>query len=54
MSMPAPDPSLPRPNHLDPYQIQKWDRLVEELRALNAQLEYISLMLRLGSRKPGP
>jgi len=54
MSTPTPDPSLPRPNHLDEQQIQKWDRLVEELRELNAQLEYISLMLRIGSRKPKP
>lgn len=52
MSSPAPEPSLPRPNHLDEQQIQKWDRLVEELRELNAQLEYISLMLRIGTRMP--
>lgn len=54
MPTPTPEPPLPRPNHLDEQQIQKWDRLVEELRELNAQLEYISLMLRIGSRKPAP
>ena len=48
---PLPDPpeTPPVPNSPE-AQAVRWQALLEELRRLNAKLEYVSLMLRLGVR----
>jgi len=50
-TMPQPPrPSNPPPSGLT--QAERWQALLLELRTLNAQLEYVRLMLRLGVRQP--
>ena len=48
-------PQPPRPSHPSSSgltQAERWQALLVELRTLNAQLEYVRLMLRLGVRQP--
>lgn len=52
-SMP-PTPPSPQRHHLsDDERLLKMRQLHDELNKLNAQLEYLGLMLRLGARKDG-
>jgi hypothetical protein len=41
-------PPEPKPQMPDPTQAERWESLLQELRELNAKLEYVRLMLRLG------
>jgi hypothetical protein len=48
---PIPDqPKAPQPPRPGLTQAERWQALLEQLRTLNAKLEYVRLMLRLGVR----
>lgn len=48
-----PDESpAPPPRNL--AQVRQWQLLVDELNRLNAQLEYLKLMLKLDLKRRGP
>jgi len=49
--IPDQDPT-PRPGGIT--QIRRWQLLVDELNRLNAQLEYLKLMLKLDLRRRDP
>lgn len=38
----------------NPTHVRQWQLLVEELNRLNAQLEYLKLMLKLDLKRRGP
>jgi hypothetical protein len=44
----------PTPYPGNPTQVRQWQLLVEELNRLNAQLEYLKLMLKLDLKRRGP
>lgn len=46
------DSPAPHPGH--PAHIRQWQLLVEELNRLNAQLEYLKLMLKLDLKRRRP
>lgn len=48
-ALPPDQPPPPRP--AGEAQEQRWQALLEELRTLNARLEYVRLMLKLGVRR---
>lgn len=44
----APDPHQPRPPAPSDVQEMRWHELLQRLQSLNAQLEYLKLMMKLG------
>lgn len=44
---------MPDPRSGDPTRVRQWQLLVDELNRLNAQLEYLKLMLKLDLRMRG-
>jgi hypothetical protein len=52
MNTPTPRPSVPQPiTGADDARVRSWLRLRSELNELNARLEYLRLMLKLGVRR---
>lgn len=45
---------LPAPAPDERSSVRQWQQLVDELNRLNAQLEYLKLMLKLDLRLRGP
>lgn len=45
-------PRLPSPD--DPLRVRQWQLLADELNRLNAQLEYLKLMLKIDLKMRGP
>lgn len=43
-----PDPRAPRPPTPTEAQELRWHALLQQLQSLNAQLEYLRLMIKLG------
>jgi len=51
MSPPPQEPPPPRPSSPGDAQSERWQALLVELRTLNARLEYVRLMLKMGVRR---